>query len=139
MHYAKRYTLDRSSERSSFLLHRKTCAQPGYLCFFGGVFAGVLAVPGVFAACGFVSTPPSSSERPSSTSTVCVTASVPLSAGWAAAGAMVCVVGAVDVTADDFPHPQADRQNNAIRIGTDSVTGLFTNTSWMDTDAMQFP
>src|SRR5258707_8607433 len=45
---------------------------PDYLCFFAGTltgtFAGVFAAPAVFVTWGFVSTPPSSSERPSSTS-----------------------------------------------------------------------
>jgi hypothetical protein len=65
---------------------------------------------------------------------------VPFTAGCAAAGAIVWVVGAVDVTVDDFPQRQPEAQNvNIITINTDSVAGLFTNTSWMDTGSMQFP
>src|SRR5207248_7501675 len=56
---------------------RRRCAN--YFFFFPAGFAGFALA--VLAACGFVSTPPSSSERPSSTSTVCVTASPPFAAG----------------------------------------------------------
>src|SRR5262249_706362 len=54
-----------------------------YFFFFAG--AGAFLTGGVAAA------PPSATERLSSTSTVWVMASLPLGAGWAAAGAMVCV------------------------------------------------
>ncbi|MEA2165168.1 MAG: hypothetical protein QOK37_3295 [Thermoanaerobaculia bacterium] len=112
---------------------------PCYLCFFTGVFAGVFGGAVFFAVCVFVSAAPSPSERLSSTSTVCVTASVPLTAGCAAAGAIVWVVGAVDVSAD-FPQRQPDSDNiNIINVNTDSVAALFTDTSSMDTDPMQFP
>ena len=95
---------------------------------------------GFFAVCELVSALPSSSERPSSTSTVCVTASVPFTAGWAAAGAIVCVVGAVEVTDADFPQRQpATQSTNIITINTDGLIALFTDTSWMVTDTMQFP
>jgi hypothetical protein len=111
-----------------------------HLCFFAGVFAGVFGDAGFFVFCELVSAPPSSSERPSSTSTVCVTASVPFTAGCAAAGAIVCVVGAVEVTDDDFPPRQPAKQSaNVTTINTDSVAGLFTDTSLMDIHLMQFP
>lgn len=110
------------------------------MCFFGGVFAGVFVEAGFFAVCAFVSAPPSSSERPSSTSTVCVTASVPFTAGCAAAGAIVCVVGAVELTAADFPQRQpAVQSTNVNTINTDGLIALLTDTSWMVTDSMQFP
>ncbi len=67
--------------------------------FFPFFFFDVAAVA-VVAAFGFAATPPpSTSERLSSISTVWVMASVPLvGAGFAAAGAIVCVVacGAVE-------------------------------------------
>jgi hypothetical protein len=120
---------------SSFIIHHSP-----YLCFFTGVFAGFFAVPGVFSVCALVSAPPSSSERPSSTSTVCVTASVPFTAGCAAAGAIVCVVGAVELTDADFPQRQpAVQSTNVNTINTDGLIALLTDTSWMVTDSMQFP
>jgi hypothetical protein len=62
------------------------------LCFFAGTgfFAGGAGL-GVVAVCGSVNPAPSASERLSSTSTVCVMASVPVGAGWPAAGAIVAV------------------------------------------------
>ena len=117
---------------SSLIPHRSSV---DHLCFFTGVFGGGV----FFAVCVFVGATPSPSERLSSTSTVCVTASVPLTAGWAAAGAIVCVVGAVEVSAD-FPQRQPDSDNSdIIRVNNDSVAALFTDTSSMDTDPMQFP
>src|SRR5947207_13185938 len=59
-----------------------------FFLFFAG-FA--VAAAGFFPVCESVITPPSASERLSSTSTVCVIASVPVGAGWPAAGAIVCV------------------------------------------------
>ncbi len=123
----------------SLIIHPSSSSL-AHLCFFGGVFAGFFAAAGVFAVCELVSAPPSSSERPSSTSTVCVTASVPFTAGWAAAGAIVCVVGAVERTAVDLPQRQPARQStNVITINTDGLIALLTDTSWMVTDSMQFP
>ena len=57
--------------------------------FFDGAFFGAAFVLGAV----FAVVMPSDSERLSSTSTVCVMVSVPSGAGWAAAGAIVCVVG----------------------------------------------
>lgn len=67
-----------------------------YLCpfFFAAGLAGVFA-GGALA----VDVIPSPSERLSSMSTVCVIGSVPLGAGCAVAGAIVCVVGCVLVDA----------------------------------------
>src|SRR5207237_10853403 len=72
-----------------------------FVDFFGAVevVSVVAVVPlttPVFAVdFGFVITPPSSSERLSSSSTVWVIASVPAVSGRAAAGAIVCVVAGV--------------------------------------------
>src|SRR5258706_6372483 len=94
--------------------------------FFTGGFA---AFAGVFAFCGLVSTPPSSSERPSSTSTVWVTASPPFVEGWPAAGAIVCVVGAVVVADGPFPRQPGARSASDIRIRSDSLAVFLTDTS----------
>ena len=115
-------------------------AEGRYFLFFAGGFPGAFAAVVVFPRLGFVSTPPSSSERPSSISTVCVTASAPFNAGWAAAGAIVCVVGTVELTDAAFPQRQpAVQSTNVNAINTDGLIALLTDTSWMVTDPMQFP
>ena len=77
--------------------------------FFDGVFAGAFFAFVVFDALAM----PSDSERLSSMSTVCVTASVAVlsAAGWAVAGAMVWVVGCERDPA--FWRPQATGRSAA--------------------------
>ena len=83
-----------------------------------------------------VTVPPSSSERLSSTSTVCVRASVPVAEGSAAAGATVSVVceGAL---AGSRP-PQARTRARAATTMSDWTAVLFKQTS-LAPDAMQRP
>ena len=76
-------------------------------------------------------TPPSDSERPSSTSTVWVMASLPFGSGCAAAGAMVSVGAppAVDETAAFRSRQPARRRHITIR--SDSVAVFLTNSSFL--------
>lgn len=66
-----------------------------HLFFFFDFGGGAGFLPAVVVDVVSLLTPPSFSERLSSTSTVWVMASVPVGAGGADAGAMVCVAGAL--------------------------------------------
>src|SRR5205085_7114634 len=105
-----------------------------FVDFFGAVevVAVVAVVPlaaPVFAVdFGFVITPPSSSERLSSSSTVWVIASVPAVSGRAAAGAIVCVVaGVVSFFCSRRGQPASASATNKMING--SVAGFLTGTS----------
>jgi hypothetical protein len=52
-----------------------------------------------------------------------------LAAGWPAAGAIVCVVGAVVVALDFRPRQPAAKRENIITSTSDSVAVFFTDTS----------
>jgi hypothetical protein len=86
-----------------------------------------VAVVFVAAVVGSVSAPPSASERLSSTSTVCVIASVPVVAGCGGAGAIVSV--ALPVAAvSRLPHAAAASViRTAISTTTKRVAELFTD------------
>jgi hypothetical protein len=103
-----------------------------FLPFF---FAGAL-VTGFFAAVVDALAIPSDSERLSSTSTVCVIASVPLVSGpdgWGVAGAMVCVV------ACEAPGPPLWRAQATGKNATNISSRMVF--IWRDpnAEAMQFP
>ena len=116
-----------------------------FFVFFAGGFAGVFgAVVVVVVAVvvlvvvvdgvEFVSAPPSSSERLSSTSTVCVIASVPVGCGWGAAGAMVSVVA---VVADSVRLHATAASAIAISTRMKRMVVIFTEVPLFARDAMR--